>query len=343
MTKPALGSNGVLSRCGGTPVCFGFGVREDRARVRPVDSDAAQYWLTRLCFQRSLAFLYLIAFLIAANQFLPLAGAHGIMPARDFLRQVSFLEAPGLGWLWSSDRAFTAIIWTGLALAVFALSGFSERFGIWVSAATWLLLWVLYSSVVNAGGIFYGFGWEILLLETGFLAIFLGSREVRAPAVVMWLILWVAFRVMFGAGLIKMRGDSCWRDLTCMYFHYETQPLPNPLSWYFHHLPRWMHRGEVLYNHFVELVAPFAFFAPRPICYVAGGADCTISGGADPERKSVVAELSDAVICLPCFDDRLLGRILHVTPPPLRRDSTAQQVTVAVLAILIGVLSFRRC
>ena len=44
--------------------------------------------------------------------------------------------------------------------------------------------------------------------------------------------------VEFGAGLIKMRGDPCWRDLTCLYYHHETQPMPGPLSWYFHQLPR---------------------------------------------------------------------------------------------------------
>src|SRR5207247_10828138 len=58
-------------------------------------------------------------------------------------------------------------------------------------------------------------------------------------SVVMWLIVWVLFRTMFGAGMIKLRSDPCWRDLTCLFYHYETQPLPNPLSWYLHHSPRW--------------------------------------------------------------------------------------------------------
>ncbi len=75
---------------------------------------------------------------------------------------------------------------------------------------------------------------------------------------------------MFGAGLIKLRGDSCWRDLTCLDYFYETQPMPNPLSWYFHWQPEWFHKLCVLFNHFTELVVPFAYFAPMPVSAVAG-------------------------------------------------------------------------
>jgi hypothetical protein len=41
---------------------------------------------------------------------------------------------------------------------------------------------------------------------------------------VLILLRWLLFRLEFGAGLIKMRGDRCWRDLTCLYYHHETQP-----------------------------------------------------------------------------------------------------------------------
>ena len=76
---------------------------------------------------------------------------------------------------------------------------------------------------------------------------------------------WLAFRVELGAGLIKLRGDPCWRDLTCMDYHHETQPMPNPLSWYFHRLPRAFHRAEVLGNFVAQLGAPFLLFLPQPI------------------------------------------------------------------------------
>ncbi len=106
-------------------------------------------------------------------------------------------------------------------------------------------LWLLYMSFVHAGQDWYGYGWEVQLLETGFLAIFLcplldGRPFPRRapPLVVLWLFRWLIFRIMLGAGLIKIRGDSCWRDVTALYYHFETQPLPNPLSRWFHFLPR---------------------------------------------------------------------------------------------------------
>ncbi len=85
------------------------------------------------------------------------------------------------------------------------------------------------------------------------------------------LLRWLTLRLMLGAGLIKLRGDPCWRDLSCLVFHYETQPNPNPLSWYFHQLPVWFHQLEVVVNHAVELVAPLFVFGPRRIRLVAGG------------------------------------------------------------------------
>ena len=98
--------------------------------------------------------------------------------------------------------------------------------------AIWAWMWVAYLSIVNVGQTWYGFGWESLLLECGFLAMFLGARDTAPPTIVIWMFRWVLFRLMFGAGMIKMRGDSCWRDLTCLVYHYETQPIPNPVSWY---------------------------------------------------------------------------------------------------------------
>jgi hypothetical protein len=97
----------------------------------------------------------------------------------------------------------------------------------------WAILWVLYLSFVNIGQTFYSFGWEILLCEIGFLAIFAGSSRTQPNAWLRWMWRWTLFRLMLGAGLIKVRGDICWVDLTCLDYYYETQPMPNPLSWYF--------------------------------------------------------------------------------------------------------------
>src|SRR6185312_7313070 len=149
------------------------------------------------------------------------------------------------------------------------ISSLADR-STWALFAIWAVLWVLYLSFVNVGQVFYGFGWESILLEGGVLSAFLGGSHTNAEAVVMWLFRWLLFRVMFGAGLIKLRGDSCWRDLSCLNYHYETQPMPNPLSWYFYWAPEWTHRAGVAFNHFAELIVSFGYFGPRPLALAAG-------------------------------------------------------------------------
>ena len=228
------------------------------------------YWASRLAFQRMLAAIYLIAFLVAVNQFRALIGARGLLPVPTFLRRVPFRRAPSVFHLHYSDRFFATVAWAGTAMSVTLLAGLFDSAPLWASMIAWAVPWVLYQSIVNVGQIWYSFGWESLLLETGFLAIFLGPANTAPPVLVLWLLLWLLFRVEFGAGMIKMRGDACWRDLTCLYYHHETQPMPGPLSWYFHHLPKPLHKAEVVASHFTQLVVPFALFAPQPVASVAG-------------------------------------------------------------------------
>ncbi|MBI3542943.1 MAG: lipase maturation factor family protein, partial [Deltaproteobacteria bacterium] len=226
--------------------------------------------LTRFVFQRALALVYLSAFAILVNQGLPLLGSHGLLPIPSFLSRAGFWDAPSVFHAHYSDTSFQTLAWLGLALSLFAASGLSDSLGMAVSALTWFSLWAIYRSFVSVGQTFWGFGWEMLLLETGFLAIFLGSRDTQPPVVVIWMLRWLCFRVMFGAGLIKIRGDECWRDLTCMVYHYETQPLPGPLSWCFHMLPRAVHRIETFITHVSALPVPFFMLAPWPALRAAG-------------------------------------------------------------------------
>src|SRR5690606_26415758 len=148
-----------------------------------------------------------------------------------------------------SDGFAEGVAWLGVVPSAAVVVGLVAELPIVASMVVWLLLWALYLSCVTVGQTFYAFGCEPLLPEAGFLAVFLGPSDVAPPVVVLWLFRWLAFRVEFGAGLIKMRGDRCWRDLTCLAYHHETQPLPNPLSWWFHHLPMPLHKVEVLANH----------------------------------------------------------------------------------------------
>ncbi|MGF1425577.1 lipase maturation factor family protein [Kitasatospora sp. LaBMicrA B282] len=233
---------------------------------------APEYSLSRLVLLRLLAGVYLVGFLAAARQFEALIGERGMLPVPRYLRYRGFREAPSLFQFGYSDRAFAAVAWGGAALAAAVAAGLADLVPLWASMLCWLLLWVLYLSIVNVGQTWYSFGWESLLLEAGLLAVFLGNAKVAPPVPVLYLFRWLLFRVEFGAGLIKLRGDRCWRDLTCLRYHHETQPMPGPLSWYFHHLPMPLHRVEVAANHLAQLGLPVLLFAPQPIASWAAGA-----------------------------------------------------------------------
>jgi hypothetical protein len=227
--------------------------------------------LVRLIVQRALAAIYLIAFLAVARQFKPLLGERGLLPVPAFLKGVRFSDAPSIFHWRYSDRLLTVIAVAGLTISASALLGLSDAGPSWLSLVSWLLLWVLYLSIVNVGQTFYAFGWESMLLEAGFFAAFLGPAGVAPSRIPVAILRWMLFRTEFGAGLIKLRHDACWRRLTCLFYHYETQPLPNPTSWFFHRLPKWMHRFAVLFSHFVQVIVPFGLFAPQPIASIAGG------------------------------------------------------------------------
>lgn len=228
-------------------------------------------WLVRLLFQRALAAIYLIAFLVTLWQFRPLLGEHGLLPVTAFVKRVRFLDSPSIFCWHYSDRLLVGVAWSGIVLSATALTGLSEMGPVWLSMSAWLILWILYLSIVNVGQNFYGFGWESMLLEAGFFAAFMGPARIAPSLIPVLMLRWMLFRTELGAGLIKLRHDPCWRELTCLFYHYETQPLANPLGWYFHRLPRFAHKFAVLFSHFVQLIVPFGLFAPQPFASIAGG------------------------------------------------------------------------
>jgi hypothetical protein len=230
---------------------------------------ADEGWIARLLVERLLGAIYLVAFVIAARQFPALCGERGLERSADALRFRPFRDAPSLFWFGYSDRRLRIVAWTGAAISAATVLGIPASWPLPLTMLAWLILWVLYLSIVNAGGTFYAFGWESQLCEAGFLAVFLGNAATAPALPVLLLFRWLAFRVEFGAGLIKLRGDPCWRALSCMDHHHETQPLPGPLSWYAHHAPGWYHRAEVVGNFVAQLVLPFGLFLPQPIASVA--------------------------------------------------------------------------
>ncbi len=149
---------------------------------------ASDSWLSRWLFERALAAIYLIAFIVAAEQFPVLLGERGLQPVPSFLSAVRFRRAPSLFYLHYSDGLLVVVAWAGIVLAGLLLVGIPQAGPAWLPMLVWLALWVLYLSIVNVGQTFYAFGWESLLLEAGFLAIFLGPASIAPPTVILWLI-----------------------------------------------------------------------------------------------------------------------------------------------------------
>jgi len=278
-----------------------------------------QYWLTRFVLLRLLGFIYFIAFLCAVNQIIPLIGHDGLLPADTYLHRLTvhsgsategFFEFPSVFWFGISDDGLLLVAWLGLLLSVVVLAGYAN-------SLIMLALWALYMSIVHIGQLWYGFGWETQLLETGFLGVFLcpllDARPFprRAPpVVVIWLYRWLIFRIMLGAGLIKIKGDACWRDLTCLYYHYETQPIPNPVSWWLHFRPHWFQKFGVLWNHIIELIVPWFGFYPRPCRHVAGVLMAGFQVVLIISGNLSFLNWLTIVPCLACFDDTFWAKFL---------------------------------
>src|SRR5207245_7356233 len=221
-----------------------------------------------------------------------------------------FLQLPGIFWFDLSDRFLVVSAWAGAGLSLLVMLGYAN--GILMA-----VLCGLYMSFVHIGQDWYGYGWEIQLLETGFLAVFLCPLldgrpfpRLPPPTPVVWCLRWLVFRIMLGAGLIKLRGDPCWRSLTCLYYHYETQPIPNPLSRRLHFMPRWFHRAGVVFNHVAELGAPWFAFWPRLARHAAGVVLLAFQLFLIASGNLSFLNWLTIVPILACFDDSLLGRVL---------------------------------
>jgi hypothetical protein len=330
--------------------------REPGVTVEPPPRRAADsFWITRFAILRLLGCVYAVAFLCAARQLVPLIGAPGLLPVGSFLDAVreqlgsswrGFAALPSLFWLDASDTALRTVAWSGFALSCAVAAGYAN-------ALLLAVLWVLYASIVHVGQDWYGYGWEIQLIETGFLAIFLcpllDGRPFPArapPTPVLWLFRWLSFRIMLGAGLIKLRGDPAWRDLTALYYHFETQPIPNPLSRSFHFLPHPLLQAGVVFNHAAELVAPWLVLGPRTARRVGGAVIVVFQGMLILSGNLSFLNWLTIVPALACFDDAVWSRLL---PAALverarragegARPSRAMQRAAWALAAVVGVLS----
>jgi hypothetical protein len=299
--------------------------------------DARGLWITRLLLLRGIGLICLVAFICALNQFRPLLGERGLLPVPLWIQRVPFRASPSLFYLFPRDAAFAAAAWIGIVLSCLVVSGVNERLPLCASAAVWASIYLLYLSFVNVGQTFYGFGWESILLEACFLAIFLGSADIAPSLISIWLIRWLLFRIMFGAGLIKLRGDPCWRDLTCLNYFYETQPMPNPLSWFLHWEPLWIGKAGVLWNHFAELIVPFAYFLPQPIAGIAGIITILFQITIIISGNLSWLNWLTLILAFSCLD----GRFLHIGSkiPAMKSQPLVFQVITIGFAAIVGLMS----
>jgi hypothetical protein len=302
---------------------------------------APEYWLARLVFHRLLGVVYLVAFASVFNQFAPLCGERGLQPVAPYLRVTGFRRAPSLFHLRCSDRLARTVAALGMLLSLAVIVGVVERLPLGAAMVVWLTLWVLYLSFVNVGQIFFGFVWETLLLEAGFLATFLGTAHEAPlwPAVLM--LRWLLVRLELGAGLIKVRSDPAWRNLTALQYHHETQPIPNRWSRTFHHLPPLVHRLEGVGNLVAQLVVPFGLLLPQPWAAWAGAVVVATQLWLMASGNFAWLNLLTLALAVTAFDDGFLGRLLPVHRPELATPPPWFTVIVSAMAVLMLVLSWR--
>ncbi|HEU4555362.1 MAG TPA: lipase maturation factor family protein [Chitinophaga sp.] len=315
------------------------------------------YWLTRFVILRLLGLMYATAFLVAINQLVPLIGANGLLPVGSYLQQVSaalgsnqagFMRLPSLFWLWHSDTALLTVSWIGFALSCLVTAGYAN-------ALVLAVLWFLYMSIVHVGQLWYGYGWEIQLTETGFLAIFLCPLldlrpfpRYAPPLTIIILFRWLICRIMLGSGMIKYRGDEVWRNATALYYHFETQPIPGPLSRWFHFLPHTVLKAGVWFNWLAELIAPWFVFGPRLARHIAGVVIVLFQLSIILSGNLSFLNWLTIVPALACFDDGFWSALL---PRTLVRkaqaaadnavESKPMRITAWVVTALVALLSIQ--
>ena len=269
--------------------------------------DTGGYELVASLFLRLLALIYLVAFVSIGVQIDGLAGAEGILPFADELRRAEaqvgaerFWSIPTLFWLDASDLALQLVAFAGCVFSVLLF------FNLYARSAL-VLLFLCYLSLFQAGQLFMNFQWDYLLLESGFLAVFLP----RGPRLVIWLFRWLLFRVRFLSGASKLiSGDPSWSGLTALDYYFETQPLPHWVAWYVHQLPEWFMRfgtGTVL---FIELLVPFMMFMSRGPRIFAAWATLSLQALILLTSNHNFFNLLTMILCLFLFDDRALRSLL---------------------------------
>lgn len=270
------------------------------------------FLIARRLFLGLLGFTYLIAFVSLWSQLDGLIGDDGILPATRFLEALKnhygdarWWRAPTLSWFNESAHFLHVLCAMGVVASVVLIAGY-------IPLPALIVLWACYLSLATAGQVFLGYQWDNLLLETGFLAMFLGPafrpcRFLSGPRVRFFAVflLWVLlFKLMFSSGIVKiMSNDAVWRDLTALTYHYETQPIPNRLAWYAHQQPLLMQKLSCGIMFVIEIVVPFLIFGPRRWRYAAGLLLAGLQVLIAATGNYTFFNLISFALCIPLFDD----------------------------------------
>jgi hypothetical protein len=305
------------------------------AAPRPATYKIASSW-----FARAIGLIYLIAFVSFGRQVRGLIGAQGIQPVTEYFTEIvrqfgpaGFWQSPTIFWWVHSDYGLESIVWGGAVVAGVAAIGRPHTSG---QKAALVLLFIYYLSVVNAGQIFMGYQWDYLLLEAGFLAIFLKPVFTRV-----WLFRWLLFRLMFESGSVKLLShDLSWRHLTALAVHYQTQPLPTPIAWYMMQAPLWFHKASTVCVFVVELALPFFMFGPRRLKQIAAAGTIGLQMLILLTGNYTFFNLLTIALCLFLLDDALLTRkpnpAITARPLHVNRYVSAALVTLVMVVSLAG-------
>ena len=234
------------------------------------------WFLTRRVFLFLLGLVYLLAFGSLWIQIEGLVGEAGILPAELYLKGAEthwgaqrFWQVPTLLWLNAGDEFLYTVCLLGAGASLMVMVNFFTGWAL-------LMAWIFYLSIFNVAQPFLGFQWDTLLLETGFLSLFLVSwrGNINEPEsspswFIIFLLRLLLFRVVFSSGVVKLLSqDPTWADLTALYYHYETQPLPTWVGWYTHQLPQGFQEFSVVCVFVIQLGVVFLIFGPRRIRYI---------------------------------------------------------------------------
>ena len=236
-----------------------------------------------------------------------LLGSQGILPIEQYfppgaptLRQ--FLQAPTLFWWSRGDLSLMAVAWGGVALSGVAI--LAKPHSGW-QRAIFAILYMYYLSIVNAGQIFMEYQWDFLLLETGFLTLFLVPDRWRAM-----LFRVLLARLMMESGMAKLLShDVNWSNLTALAYHYQTQPLPAPPAWAIAQLPLWAHRFSTAAVFAVELILPLLMLGPRRLKQIAGLGTILLQVLILLTGNYTYFNFLSIGLCLFLFDDEYLRRL----------------------------------